>query len=318
MTAIANSGLPLPWSQKSWIEVGDYSTEGWQTAATAKARAFDCCRQLERGDILYFGATPFALPSGDCAYLIGHQQDDSRLHKNISYRLQEDLLRGSSGSKEQRQHMQRIMREYSSRVIDFVTRFLTPYAGKLLCDYASFRPLEEEGRDLPLHKRNDLLHVDAFPSRPTRGGRILRVFTNIHPFRNRIWKVDGPFSYVAERYAADAGLHDIKRPGLRRQVTNWLYSAGLPLTKRSPYDTFMLHFHDFLKENSDYQTTLNARTIEFPPLSTWMVLSDGVPHAVLSGQYALEQTFIIPMEAQVSPQNSPLRILEKIAGSPLA
>jgi hypothetical protein len=24
--------------------------------------------------------------------------------------------------------------------------------------------LEEEGRDLPLHKRNDLLHVDAFPS----------------------------------------------------------------------------------------------------------------------------------------------------------
>jgi len=60
-------------------------------------------------------------------------------------------------------------------------------------DFASFRPLEEQGRDLSLHKRNDLLHVDAFPSRPTHGGRILRVFANINPSVGRVWNVGEPF-----------------------------------------------------------------------------------------------------------------------------
>jgi hypothetical protein len=43
-----------------------------------------------------------------------------------------------------------------------------------------------------------------------------------------------------------------------------------------------------------------------------------VPHAVLSGQFALEQTFIIPLSALVTPDKAPIRILEKIAGAPLA
>jgi hypothetical protein len=38
----------------------------------------------------------------------------------------------------------------------------------------------------------------------------------------------------------------------------------------------------------------------------------------LSGQYALEQTFIIPLQAMVAPQKAPIRVLEKIAGMPLA
>jgi hypothetical protein len=39
---------------------------------------------------------------------------------------------------------------------------------------------------------------------------------------------------------------------------------------------------------------------------------------VLSGQFALEQTFIIPLKALVTPEKSPIRILEKMAGRPLA
>jgi hypothetical protein len=53
-------------------------------------------------------------------------------------------------------------------------------------------------------------------------------------------------------------------------------------------------------------------------MTTWICYTDAVPHAVLSGQYALEQTFIIPVRALVTPENSPLRILEKMAGQPLA
>jgi hypothetical protein len=43
-----------------------------------------------------------------------------------------------------------------------------------------------------------------------------------------------------------------------------------------------------------------------------------VSHAVLSGQYALEQTFIVPRESLALPEKAPIAILERIAGAKLA
>jgi hypothetical protein len=48
-----------------------------------------------------------------------------------------------------------------------------------------------------------------------------------------------------------------------------------------------------------------------------MVYTDTVPHAVLAGQYALEQTLLVSPDAMVEPQSSPLRVLEKMAGAEL-
>jgi hypothetical protein len=42
-----------------------------------------------------------------------------------------------------------------------------------------------------------------------------------------------------------------------------------------------------------------------------------VAHAVLSGQYALEQTFIIDLPGLVTPEKAPIRVLEKMAGKRL-
>jgi hypothetical protein len=209
------------------------------------------------------------------------------------------------------------MRSYSLQVVGFVKNFLAPYAAKLQLDYASFRPIEEEGRNLPLHKRNDLLHVDAFPSRPTRGGRILRVFTNISE-KSRVWITTDRFPALAERFAREAGLPRIAATSGWRGVRHLLHGVGVPIPNRSAYDEFMLHFHDWLKENTRFQSECVREQIEFPPMSTWLVYTDGVPHAVLSGQYALEQTFIVPREALVTPQVSPIRVLEELAGAGLA
>jgi hypothetical protein len=183
-------------------------------------------------------------------------------------------------------------------------------------DYASFRPLEEEGRNLPLHKKNDLLHVDAFPSRPTRGGRILRVFTNVNPSRDRVWVVAERFPELAARFADQAGLKKFANASRPLAVLKrGLGRIGLPIPDRAPYDEFMLHFHDWLKENSAFQTAKEGKErVDFPPMSTWLVYTDGVPHSALSGQFAMEQTFIIPIEALVAPQVSPLRVLEKLSG----
>jgi len=93
---------------------------------------------------------------------------------------------------------------------------------------------------------------------------------------------------------------------------------GLPVADRSRYDEYMLYLHDWLKENDDFQKNSTKFELHFPPGCFWMVYTDGVPHAVMSGRYALEQTFIIPATALVSPEAAPLRVLETATGMEMA
>jgi hypothetical protein len=200
----------------------------------------------------------------------------------------------------------------------FVDSFLSPYKGKHKLDYASFRGVEAEGRTMPLHKRDDLLHFDAFPSRPTRGGRILRVFTNVNPMLPRVWNVGEPFHVTAPKYADDRSLRAATFSPAKRFSDALAAKIGVTVGERSGYDRFMLRFHDLLKEDSEYQANTRKNRIEFPPNTTWLVYTDGVPHAVLSGQYALEQTFIVSPEAQVSPEVAPVTVVEKMYAKLLA
>ena len=304
-----------------WVRITDYDAQhGWGDAAQSAARSRWCCEQLETGQILYFDGIPYDFPQTDRDFLLQQRQSGSRIHKNISYRPKQDVLRGSvADSQEDIERLHGIMRHFSEELTGLLSRVLNPYAAHWSLDYASYRPEEEQNRDLSLHKRNDLLHVDAFPSRPTRGGRILRCFTNINPTRSRNWLTTDRFPALAEKFARLAGLEKIARSGdSTGSVLNLLKRAvGIKAVDRSAYDKFMLRFHDYLKENSDFQKNCDKINIAFPPMATWMCYTDSVPHAVLSGQYALEQTFIIPVRALVTPEKSPLRVLEKLAGRSL-
>ena len=306
----------------AWVRIADYdANNGWGDAAKSATRSRWCCEQLEEGQILFFDGIPYDFPEADRQFLLQQRQGDSRIHKNISYRPTQDVLRGSaSDSREDIERLHGIMRHFSEEIVKLLTRVLAPYAPHWKLDYASYRPEEEQNRDLSLHKRNDLLHVDAFPSRPTRGGRILRCFTNINPTRTRNWLTTDRFPQLAEKFARNAGLEEIARSGddIGSFLNTLKRAVGLKAVDRSAYDKFMLRFHDYLKENDDFQKNCPKIHINFPPMATWMCYTDSVPHAVLSGQYALEQTFIIPVRALVTPEKSPIRVLEKIAGRPLA
>jgi 3-deoxy-D-manno-oct-2-ulosonic acid (Kdo) hydroxylase len=304
----------------TWIQVEDYRLPaGWVGREQVAARARAYCELLEKGQILFFKALPFHFPIDDQDFLLAQSWTELRLHKNVSYRPSEDVLRGVSGNARTIERLHTIMRNYSAQVIEFLTKFLTPYAAKWSIDFSSFRPLEEEGRDLPIHKRNDLLHVDAFPSRPTRGGRILRVFTNLNPKRPRVWNTTENFESLAKQFAESAGLREIAEDDsvISRTVQSLGEKLGLRGMGRTPYDMFMLRFHDYLKENTNFQANCPKYRLEFPPLGTWIVFTDCVAHAVMSGQYAIEQTLLIPPQALVTPQVAPYRILENIAGRPL-
>jgi 3-deoxy-D-manno-oct-2-ulosonic acid (Kdo) hydroxylase len=302
-----------------WVTIEDYGASGWRGGINPATRSREYCAQLEAGAILFFPGPPFDLPRADVDFLLALKPGDSRLHKNVSYRPESDVLRGLS-DEANKTRVHEIMRQYATVVGEFVNRFLSPYAGRLQMDYASYRPLEEEGRNLSLHKRNDLLHVDAFPSRPTRGARILRVFTNVNPSKDRNWVVGERFPALAARFAGAAGLASYAhRSGGWSGLKRHLGRLGLPLPMRASYDEFMLHFHDWLKENTAFQQCKEGKEqVAFPPMATWLVYTDGVPHAALSGQFAMEQTFIVPVEALVVPDVAPIRVLEKIAGTAMS
>jgi hypothetical protein len=304
----------------NWITVEDYTFPGgWTNSGDKEALALALCRQLEAGQILFFPKLPYDFPSDEREFLLSRAWNELRLHKNVSYRPAGDVLRGFSGDHGAETHLHHVLRNYSAHVVEFLRDFLRPYAGRWTLDFASFRPFEEEGRDLPLHKRNDLLHVDAFPSRPTRGGRILRVFTNLHPSKVRVWHATTDFGWLAQKYASGAGLKRFaaKSGFVSRSVSRWAAALGWKKLSRTPYDRFMLRFHDYLKENGDFQTTCPKIRLEFPPLATWMAYTDGVAHAAMSGQYAVEQTLLIPPEALAAPDAAPYRILERLARRPL-
>jgi len=230
---------------------------------------------LEQGDILFFPSTPFDLPEADQEYLRSISGIGAARHKNVAYKTALHKVTGFKSGDAQR--LQSAFRSYSQRVIDFVGNLLPQYKRSWKIDYASFRSEEEEGRVLPWKKRNELLHIDAFPSRPTNGDLILRVFTNVNPAKSRVWLTGDPFEIVAE-YAADAGLSRIAAEsqsalsGIKRALTRAVH-----LPDRAPYDRFMLGFHDYLKHNAAYQNNCTKYRFEFPPGSTWMLFTGIVP-----------------------------------------
>jgi hypothetical protein len=305
------------------IQVVDYTADGWVEPARQDARSRWYCARLEEGEILLFPATPFALPDADRDFLIGVRQTTAAYHKNISYRPAERRIRGLEGGSADAGRLSAILGNYSERVTAFARDFLAPYAGGWQLDFASFRSVEEQRRDLPLKSRNDLLHTDAFPTRPTNGNRILRVFTNVNPVEPRVWLTAEPFDVIAPRLAADAGLSRCAEFAgspwrtFTRILPRLAGALGLPVPDRSPYDRFMLGFHDYLKANRTFQESTAKSRWEFPPNSTWIVFTDAVPHAVLSGRFALEQTYIVSERDLVLPEKSPRQVLERLCGTSL-
>ena len=182
--------------------------------------------------------------------------------------------------------------------------------------FASYRPIEEHGRQVSQRSRNDLIHVDNFPSRPSNGDRLLRVFANINPVQPRVWVTSDSFEPLARRYARIAGLP--QRPGviarLRSAAMEAMSKAGLPVVNRPPYDQFMLRFHHFLKESAEFQQLCRKDEWQFPPgflvdrlhrhgesrLPEWSVRARAdADHSARESLY---------------PEKAPISILEELAG----
>lgn len=272
-----------------------------RSEVTRRPLSLSYCQALEAADILYLACSPLPISAEDREFLLQQRQAAGGHHKNIAYKPASDRLSGYAGENAAR--MRAILRAFSAAALACLRELLAPY--RFAADFASFRGIEEQGRPAKPRARNDLVHVDSFPTRPTHGRRILRFFVNLNPARPRVWKTGPPFPELARRYAESSGLL------ARAAAPSWqdrLAHAGLPLHPRPAYDRFMLLFHHWLKANESVQNAAENATWEFPAGSAWLCFTDTVSHAVLSGQYAAEQTVLVEPDSLTRPELAPAGI----------
>jgi hypothetical protein len=275
--------------------------------------------RLERGEVIHYPVCPFPIPEGDDRRFLLDQRLGSKAHKNISYDPQTGKAAGYlRRSPDQAERLRTLLATFAENATTWLGKTLPRYASSWERDRVSFRPEEEATRRLRLKARNDLLHVDAFPSRPTQGRRILRLFVNINPTEPRVWATSDPFGKLLARYGRDAGMPTPGGPGLTERLGEKLRRLLHPgRLSRTEYDRFMLRFHDFLKANEQFQEHGPKRFWTFLPGAAWMVFTDTASHAALRGRFALEHSYFVAPEALVLPQESPPALLERACGLPV-
>lgn len=268
--------------------------------------------RLEQGELISFPRCPFALPGAEDRAFLLQQQLRTLTYKNITYDPTRNRVKGFVRTgPEQEQRLTVILRVFSQTVTDWLLVNLPRYCGGCHRDRASFRSEEEATRCLRHSARNDLLHIDAFPNRPTQGRRILRIWTNLHPSEPRIWATSDLLSRVVERYGRRLGLLATQRTTLSDHVSRHVLSLLFPgRPRRTVYDSFMLRLHDALKRCDDFQERSPRRLWVFPPGSTWMLFTDARTHAELRGRFALEHSYFLDPDVLARPDCSPVTLLE--------
>jgi len=264
---------------------------------------------LESGRLLLFPRLPFVLRDAEKPLL--RPELSTGQAKNISLDPS-GTLKHESGDTNERAMLQAMMQRFASSAVSLVSGLFPNYAAKLERARTSYRPVEIAGRKYSPTKDDTRLHVDAFPTRPMRGRRIMRLFSNVHPGAlPRVWNVGEPFADMARKI-----LPRVKEPPA---LDAWFRAATFQTRGlRSPYDNLMLGLHDGAKLDMEYQRATKKTEIAFPPGSTWLCYTDQVMHAALSGQFVLEQTFHLDIDAMAEPERAPIKVLEKMTGRALA
>jgi len=277
----------------------------WRPAITPQAQR-EAARALESGAVLVLPHLGFAMSDRERRFLSPNWSDGRA--KNIS--LEGHSLKGARGPAEDLRELAAMIARFAADAANLVAGLFPAYSAYVKRARTSYRTQPAVGRAVSWRKDDSRLHIDAFPSRPNRGERILRVFCNVSPNEARVWRVGERFESMAKTL-----LPRVSRPLPGAAVL----LAAVRATKgiRTEYDHLMLGLHDCAKADLAYQRNCAQETVRFEPGTTWLCFSDQVMHAALSGQYMLEQTIHLPLAALYEPQRAPLAVLERLTGRAL-
>lgn len=266
--------------------------------------AEEAIHALEHGKIVFLPQLNFSLSADETDLLSPALTDPKR--KNISFSIHSGKTQGAVGSALQQVQLKLLMQRYYQYTLGLVNTLFPGYQNHLIAGRTSLRTVEISGRSSSYKKDDSRLHVDSFAATPVNGHRILRVFSNVNPHGvARVWQTGESFSTVAKRFIP-------KIPSLSAVEQRLLRLLKVTKALRSSYDHFMLNIHDKMKKDMAYQQSVIKTTLALPPKSSWIVYTDQVSHAAISGQHVLEQTFYLPATAMHYPQTTPLFILEEM------
>jgi 3-deoxy-D-manno-oct-2-ulosonic acid (Kdo) hydroxylase len=285
--------------------VREFPDTSWDDAGPTRAVE----SVVEAGEVMRFPYLPFALLETELRFRHPRWADGKA--KNISVRWPAGELRGAAGAPGDLAALAAMIARYAERSEAFALRLFPHYRGHLRRGNTSFRPVEVAGRASSWRHDDSRLHIDAFPSNPMHGTRLLRVFCNVNPDGEpRRWRVGEPFEAHARRY-----LPSIAPP---LPGSAWLLAkTGITKRRRTEYDHLMLQLHDRAKADAAFQRDSPQARVEFAPGTTWVVFSDQVLHAAMGGQHMLEQTFYLDVQHQLRPEASPRGTLERLLGRDL-
>lgn len=264
---------------------------------------YQWAKDLEDGKVLYIENLKFSIASHEKKFF-----NPTILNKN-SRNISLDSkgrLRGVDGSEKEIKELSAMIGRFREEASTLIFSAFPKYKSHLKLAPTSFRPLEVSSRVTSWRADDKRLHVDAFPSRPNYGERILRVFINVNPNKKpRVWRIGEPFEDIAKRY-----IHTIKPYSyLQAKILDFL---GITKSFRSKYDHLMLGLHDAMKLDMKYQKKSSQITMSFQPGTVWICYSDQAAHAAMSGQFMMEQTFHLSPSKQYFKEKSPLEVLRRL------
>ena len=266
---------------------------------------------LEAGKVLYFPnfAEHGFTPQKEELALFREDIRDPKT-RNISLSASGEL-KGVVGDDDTKALMAGMIGRFRAQAEGLLGNLVPRYGEHLRRGATSFRPSVVQNRVQSWRADDRRMHVDAFPSRPNYGERLLRVFTNVNQDGEpRVWRVGEPFEDVARRFLPKAKPYSAWQAKL-------LNALHVTKSLRSEYDHLMLQLHDGMKSDLDYQKNAPQVTFGFPPGCAWVCFSDQASHAVMAGQYMMEHTLQLSPMHQYDRDASPLAILTRMKGHAL-
>jgi hypothetical protein len=278
---------------------------------------------LETNHIVFFPKCPIRLPDAATLNYLRTELPSRLRLKNVSYHPEVDRVTGLKADAETTTRLTGILKAHLADVSAFLHQHIGHLTTEWTIGTCSFRPIQERGRNLKPHASNELVHLDAGAYGATDGDRILRFFVNCNDHEDRVWATKGPVQDIVSRFGHAAGLVDAQgrlAVGLTKAAPDKALSGivrGLarlnPLARvldTSPYDRAMRRLHNYMKDAEAFREDLRGyEEIRFPPYSSWMVFTDSVSHASLSGQFALVTTVIVRREYMQRPEFAPFNVL---------
>jgi hypothetical protein len=268
--------------------------------------------RLERGELVVFERCPFPLPAGeDLEFLLACELDG--VSKSITLFPDTGLMGGHCPAPPAGEaRLKQLLGDFSREATSWLAGVLPRYHAAMRFGPLRFRVAEERGRIIDPRLTGRLLHVDANSDMPASGDSFLRIFVNINPERDREWLTSLPLAALLDQWGDSVRVAGEGRASLRTRLHRRFGRAlGWAQPADTSYDELMMRLHFYGKTDPYLQERAPRTRWVFPPGSAWVVFSDLVSHAVVGGQYAIDQTYLVPARAFRRPGRSTKAVIER-------